>query len=487
LLGTVNANTFSYTDLSFGTYLLHYYYVTAVNLDGKESQKSNEVKCASLESVTGIETVVTINDFQVYDNKPFSIQQNFFIPLTNYGDFYWVQNVVKVERVEVSTGKYEWQMYGGFEIWKYTNWQTNYLTEKPVWFFMTQSAKSPFTKAIILQSTIDNGRITLQSSAHAPWTWSTVLPLNSYILLQDSSPTGWGSPEISLVGAEYAGSVVTFTGNTNGYVDTYTKIDSNNWIYGANSVIRNPNKAHTSETSNWLFWQENGDFQCAAAWADQGLTFRPDFKQPITTPPTLSSFVATLHSPANLYITDQNGLSVGYNLKSNQSECNIPGAFYSGPNTEPQVISIPNSIEGNYSVQVIGTGNGAFSVDFQTTTSQGTALKTMTGTISSGAIYQYNVQYTNDTMTVNLDTQTANPSPTPIAYNSPSPSQSTTNIPKITPTLNPSIYPTPSPSIPEFPIIELLLFIVIGVPISLVILRSKRKARALNKLFRKRK
>jgi len=67
-----------------------------------------------------------------------------------------------------------------------------------------------------------------------------------------------------------------------------------------------------------------------------------------------------------LYITDPRGWSIGTHPNGTIVIPQIPDAFYTGPNSEPERIIIPNPINGTYEILIAGTGNGTygFMVDF---------------------------------------------------------------------------------------------------------------------------
>jgi PKD repeat protein len=74
----------------------------------------------------------------------------------------------------------------------------------------------------------------------------------------------------------------------------------------------------------------------------------------------------TLFSPADLYITDPINRSIGTPPNGTPIIPQIPDSFYTGPNSEPERIIIPNPINGTYEILITGTGNGTygFMVDF---------------------------------------------------------------------------------------------------------------------------
>ena len=60
-----------------------------------------------------------------------------------------------------------------------------------------------------------------------------------------------------------------------------------------------------------------------------------------------------LCSPADLFITDPEGFHVGLDPTTGQVVNEIPGAVYTGPGSEPQIISIPGRKIGDYLVTVV--------------------------------------------------------------------------------------------------------------------------------------
>jgi hypothetical protein len=72
-------------------------------------------------------------------------------------------------------------------------------------------------------------------------------------------------------------------------------------------------------------------------------------------------------SPTNILVTAPNGLRVGYDAETETVVNEIPGATYSGPDTQPQEIFIPNPLLGNYTVQAFGTGTGSYTITLEST------------------------------------------------------------------------------------------------------------------------
>ena len=65
-----------------------------------------------------------------------------------------------------------------------------------------------------------------------------------------------------------------------------------------------------------------------------------------------------LQSPIDFVLTAPDGKKMGKNFATGGEYNEIPGAFYSGFNTEDEYITIPNPLDGEYKIQLQGTGSG---------------------------------------------------------------------------------------------------------------------------------
>jgi len=103
----------------------------------------------------------------------------------------------------------------------------------------------------------------------------------------------------------------------------------------------------------------------------------------------------TLASPANLLVTAPDGLRVGYDPSTGTVVNEIEGATYSGPGTEPQMITIPYPLPGVYIVDIIGTGMGTYTLTMEFVAPDGSITTgTYTGEIVQGAFYVYTASLT---------------------------------------------------------------------------------------------
>jgi len=100
-----------------------------------------------------------------------------------------------------------------------------------------------------------------------------------------------------------------------------------------------------------------------------------------------------IDSPADLYVTDPQGLHIGVDPSTGQVVNEIPGAVYTGPGTEPQVISIPCPVDGNYTVLLIGRATGSYSLTTELITLQETTFVALDIPISANAFHEYTVDW----------------------------------------------------------------------------------------------
>lgn len=117
-----------------------------------------------------------------------------------------------------------------------------------------------------------------------------------------------------------------------------------------------------------------------------------------------------LGSPGELLITDPDGNQLGINPITSTTYNNISGGVYTtegispGGDTNPtstliqsKVAWIPDPIDGNYDVQVIGTGSGGYTLQTLAYDASGTAhMETAVGSTTPNQIDSYNLDFTPD-------------------------------------------------------------------------------------------
>ncbi len=119
-------------------------------------------------------------------------------------------------------------------------------------------------------------------------------------------------------------------------------------------------------------------------------------------------------SPANLFVTDPQGRSIGLNPSTGDVVNDIPDALYSGPGTEPQYVLIPNPLNGTYNITLVGTANGNYTLTIEYATTTQTTTQTFNGTISQQEKQSFSAAILGTSMTfymnagININPMTLN-------------------------------------------------------------------------------
>lgn len=116
------------------------------------------------------------------------------------------------------------------------------------------------------------------------------------------------------------------------------------------------------------------------------------------------------YSPVDFYIVAPDGKRIGYNsLGSSYSE--IPGAFYTGNESETEFLVIPNPLPGEYKVVAVGTGEGSYEIKATYADDEGdkTMSSSYVGQATAGKVDNLTVELTpeSDVITTTIDDKTA--------------------------------------------------------------------------------
>jgi pimeloyl-ACP methyl ester carboxylesterase len=105
-----------------------------------------------------------------------------------------------------------------------------------------------------------------------------------------------------------------------------------------------------------------------------------------------------VQSPVNILVITADWRKICYDSNSYTVVNEIDGATYTGPNTEPQIITLPSSYVGALTVQLYGTDTGPFTLNTVSYAASGDALgfQTFTGTTTP-------TQLQSTTVTVGID------------------------------------------------------------------------------------
>jgi hypothetical protein len=121
---------------------------------------------------------------------------------------------------------------------------------------------------------------------------------------------------------------------------------------------------------------------------------------------SLAGLYITAHSPVELLLTAPDGSQTGFNPLTNIRYDGIPQGGYlelsladdkdhSLPSTPPEkALAVVDPLDGTYALQVFGTGNGTFTIDFMGYDSNGIpSTQSITGTAALGQTITYQVQF----------------------------------------------------------------------------------------------
>jgi pimeloyl-ACP methyl ester carboxylesterase len=127
-----------------------------------------------------------------------------------------------------------------------------------------------------------------------------------------------------------------------------------------------------------------------------------------------SYLLVMLFSPIDVKITAPDGNQIGKDFSTGMTINQIPNAVYSGPIGEHEYVLIQNPLPGQYKVETVGTGNGAYTVAAGLINSATTSASLVSGTTTLNQIIS-NTLFVSSTSTIVALT----PPPSPIATTTP--------------------------------------------------------------------
>lgn len=126
-------------------------------------------------------------------------------------------------------------------------------------------------------------------------------------------------------------------------------------------------------------------------------------------PPSGSKLVIKVASPVDLHVYDQKNNHVGINYHTGVTEIQIPGALYSGAGAHPQVIEIPDLISGTYTINLVGTGEGEFTLTIDGFLNEKNIFSDIsTGRITSKEVFKAQATVSRIVGPLTIDTTPAN-------------------------------------------------------------------------------
>lgn len=103
-----------------------------------------------------------------------------------------------------------------------------------------------------------------------------------------------------------------------------------------------------------------------------------------------------IFSPADIAIIDPQGRMVGKDFETNEEINEIPGAFYSGFDTDNEFITIPDPVDGEYKIKLQGTGNGTYGVTASNVSEENISESNFAGFISENIEVGLDVNIENE-------------------------------------------------------------------------------------------
>ena len=125
-------------------------------------------------------------------------------------------------------------------------------------------------------------------------------------------------------------------------------------------------------------------------------------------------FMARIFSPADFLITAPDGKRIGKDFTTGQDINEIDGAYYSG-----KFATIPNPLDGEYKVELQGTGNGEYKLSISGIDDATSTDKDFIGQITTGAIQDFKIDYSSSSPNLLEDLQPQDTISPSLTINSP--------------------------------------------------------------------
>jgi len=134
-------------------------------------------------------------------------------------------------------------------------------------------------------------------------------------------------------------------------------------------------------------------------------------------------FMVRIFSPADFVIIAPNNKRLGKDFESGQMVNEIPGAFYSGFDTDMEFAVIPDPIDGEYRVEMQGTGQGEYKLSTSLIDDNQEIDKEFNGSIETGQARDFTIDYTAQAEDPISELEPEDTIPPVITINTPQPNQ----------------------------------------------------------------
>jgi|GEM_PF-762255 len=128
--------------------------------------------------------------------------------------------------------------------------------------------------------------------------------------------------------------------------------------------------------------------------------------------------IIKLLSPVDVVVTAPDGKRIGKDFQTNTEMNEIDRAFYSGFSTDNEYITIPNPLDGEYKVELQGTGTGEYTVASAYISDSASAEKDFTAQTRPGLVSELNLSV-DSADPQGLDVKPADMTPPEITISSP--------------------------------------------------------------------
>jgi hypothetical protein len=130
-------------------------------------------------------------------------------------------------------------------------------------------------------------------------------------------------------------------------------------------------------------------------------------------------FMIRIFSPADFTIIAPDGKKLGKDFANNQNINEIDDAFYSGFNTDTEFAVIPNPLDGEYKIELQGTGNGEYKISVSGIDNATSTDQEFIGQITTGATQDFKISYASSSSGLVGDLQPQDTIPPSLVVNSP--------------------------------------------------------------------
>jgi hypothetical protein len=135
------------------------------------------------------------------------------------------------------------------------------------------------------------------------------------------------------------------------YIDNLNVFKGERFDYGLVGALMGAKKNGQTQAriAIWNEWEANSE-----DWRIFDAVWNP-----------VRNFDVYIFSPVDLHLYDSSGRHVGLNYSNGEIDDEIPESYYSGPDAEPQRITITNPVDNKYMIMLLGTSQGIYQMKIE--------------------------------------------------------------------------------------------------------------------------